>query len=189
VALALAAGVNVYATVALIGLAVRFEWVALPAEYQVFGSNLVIGAAVVLYVVEFVADKVPWVDSLWDAVHTAIRPIGGAFIAVATLGEASPVATVVAGLVGGAVATSSHLTKAGTRAMVNTSPEPFSNWALSLTEDAFVLGLGYLALQYPVAALVVSLAVLLGILTFSVVLLRAAGRWLGRWRQPAPALH
>jgi hypothetical protein len=189
VALALAAGVNVYATVALIGLAVRFEWVALPAEYQVFGSNLVIGAAVVLYVVEFVADKVPWVDSLWDAVHTAIRPIGGAFIAVATLGEASPVATVVAALVGGAVATSSHLTKAGTRAMVNTSPEPFSNWALSLTEDAFVLGLGYLALQYPVAALVVSLAVLLGILTFSVVLLRAAGRWLGRRRQRAPALH
>lgn len=189
VALALAAGVNVYATVALIGLAVRFEWVALPAEYHVFGSNVIIGAAIVLYLVEFVADKVPWVDSLWDVVHTAVRPIGGAFIAVATLGEASPVATVVAALVGGAVATSSHLTKAGTRAMANTSPEPFSNWALSLTEDAFVLGLGYLALQYPVAALIVALAVLLGILTFSVVLLRAAGRWLQRWRQPAPALH
>lgn len=189
VALALAAGVNVYATVALIGLAVRFEWVALPAEYQVFGSNLVIGAAVVLYVVEFVADKVPWVDSLWDVLHTAIRPIGGAFIAVTTLGDASPVATAVAALLGGAVATSSHLTKAGTRAMANTSPEPFSNWALSLAEDAFVLGLGYLALQYPVAALVVALVVLLGILTFSVVLLRAAGRWLGRWRQPSPALH
>ncbi len=189
VALSLAAGVNVYATVALIGLAVRFEWVALPAEYQAFGSDVVIGLAVGMFLVEFVADKVPWVDSLWDVVHTAIRPIGGAFLAVTTLGEASPAATAVAALLGGVVATSSHLTKAGTRAMANTSPEPFSNWALSFTEDAFVLGLGYLALQYPVAALVVALAVLLGILMFSVVLLRAAGRWLGRWRQPAPALH
>ena len=189
VALALAAGVNVYATVALIGFAVRFDWVALPAEYQVFGSNLVIGAAVTLYFVEFVADKVPWIDSVWDLVHTAVRPIGGAFIAVTAMGEASPGATAAAALLGGAVATSSHVTKAGTRAMANTVPEPFSNWALSLGEDAFVLGLGYLALQYPAAALVVALAVLLAILAFSVVLIRAAGRWLGRWRQPAPALH
>jgi hypothetical protein len=189
VALALAAGVNVYATVALIGLAVRFDWVALPAQYQAFGSSLVIGAAIALFLVEFVADKVPWVDSLWDVVHTAIRPIGGAFLAVTTLGEASPAATAVAALLGGAVATSSHLTKAGTRAIANTSPEPFSNWALSLTEDAFVFGLGYLALQYPLAALAVALAALVGILTFSAVLLRAAGRWLRRGRQRAPALH
>jgi hypothetical protein len=190
VAFALAAGVNVYATVALIGLAVRFGWVGLPAQYEVFGSNLVIGAALCLYVLEFFADKIPLVDTVWDLVHTAIRPLGGAFIAVASLGDASPTAVALAALVGGAVATSSHLTKTGTRAMANTSPEPFSNWALSLGGDAFVLGLGYLALAHPIAALVVALAVLLGMAAFSFVLVRAAARWLGSSarRTPRPAV-
>jgi hypothetical protein len=189
VAFALAAGVNVYATVALIGLAVRFGWVALPPQYQPFGSDIAIGVAGVMYLLEFFADKIPFVDTLWDVVHTAIRPVGGALIAVTTLGEASPVVTAVAALAGGAVATGSHLTKAGTRAMANASPEPFSNWALSLGGDAFVFGMGYLALAHPVAALVVGAALLAGMATFSVVLLRAAARWLGRRRSPSPALH
>lgn len=189
IAFALAAGVNVYATVALIGLAVRFGWVDLPPQYDPFGSNLIIGAAVVMYLVEFLADKVPYVDTLWDVVHTVIRPVGGALIAVTSLGEASPAAVTLAALLGGAVSASSHLTKASTRAVANTSPEPFSNWALSLAEDVFAFGLGYLALTYPVVALGVALAVLACILAFSMVILRLAARWLGRWHRPAAALH
>jgi len=189
IAFALAAGVNVYATVALIGLSVRFGWVDLPPQFDAFSSDVVIGAAAVMYLLEFFADKIPYVDTVWDVVHTVIRPLGGALIAVTSLGEASPAAAGLAALLGGTVATSSHLTKASTRAVANTSPEPFSNWTLSLAEDVFVFGLGYLALAYPVAALVVALAVLGGILAFSVVIVRLAGRWLGRWRRPEPALH
>ena len=85
-----AAGINLYATVAILGLASRFHWVALPPQFAVFDNNWVIGIALVMYVVEFIADKVPWVDTLWDGLHTVIRPLGGAFVAVATLGEASP---------------------------------------------------------------------------------------------------
>jgi hypothetical protein len=186
---ALAAGVNVYATVALIGLCVRFGWVELPPQYQAFGSEVVIGTAVVMYLLEFFADKVPYVDTVWDLVHTLIRPLGGALIAVTSLGDASPTATGLAALLGGAVAASSHFTKTSTRAVANTSPEPFTNWALSLVEDVFALGLGYLALAHPVAALVVALGVLGCILAFSVAIFRLASRWLGRWLRPAPALH
>ena len=87
----LAAGVNLYATVAILGLASRYDWVELPEQFKVFDNPWIIGAAGVLYVIEFVADKVPWVDSIWDSVHTLIRPVGGALIAVASLGDASPV--------------------------------------------------------------------------------------------------
>ena len=189
IAFALAAGVNVYATVALIGLAVRFGWVDLPPQYGAFGSDIVIGAAVLMFLVEFFADKVPYLDTVWDVLHTVIRPVGGAFIAVTSLGEASPAAAGLAALLGGAVATSSHLTKASTRAVANTSPEPLSNWTLSLAEDVFAFGLVSLALAYPVAALVVALVVLGCILAFSMVIVHLAARWLGtRWRSVA-ALH
>ena len=133
-----AAGINLYATVAILGLAQRFGWVALPEQFRVFDNDVVIGAALVLYVVEFVADKIPWLDSLWDAIHTLIRPVGGALIAVAALGDASPTVEGLVALLGGTLAAGTHFTKAGTRAAANTSPEPFSNWALSLAEDAFV---------------------------------------------------
>src|SRR6185503_4317475 len=103
------------------------------------------------------ADKIPYLDSVWDLVHTAIRPVGGALIAVATLGDASPAIEGLVALLGGTVAASSHLTKTSTRAAANASPEPFSNWLLSLGEDVFVVGLGYLALKYPEAAFVVAL--------------------------------
>lgn len=167
-----AAGINLYATVAILGLAKRYGWVALPEQFAVFDNDLVIGAAVVLYVIEFVADKVPWVDSLWDALHTVIRPIGGALIAVTTLGEASPMVEGLVALAGGTVAAGTHFTKAGTRAVANTSPEPFSNWILSLAEDVFVVGLAALALKYPVAA---ALVVIVG-----VVLMAASATWIVR---------
>ncbi len=175
-----AAGINLYATVAILGLASRYGWVSLPAEYQVFDNSWIIGGALFLYVVEFFADKIPWLDSIWDAVHTAIRPLGGAFIAVTTLGDASPAAKVVAGLLGGTVAAGSHFTKAGTRVVANSSPEPFSNWLLSLGEDAFVVGLGYLALRYPLAALGVSVAALLVIGIFAAAIVRAVRRRFAR---------
>ena len=171
-----AAGINLYATTAILGLASRYGWVDLPPQYRVFDNNWIIGGALCLYVVEFVADKVPWIDSLWDIIHTVIRPIGGALIAVASIGHASPEMQVAVGLVGAALATSTHLTKAGTRAVVNTSPEPFSNWILSFSEDGFVIGLGFLALKYPVAAAIVVLAALAVMLTFAGWLLRAIRR-------------
>lgn len=151
----LAAGVNLYATVAVLGLAARYEWVTLPEQFQAFNHDWVIGVALVLYAVEFLADKVPWIDTAWDVVHTAIRPIGGAVIAVTTLGEASPLLQTLIFLAGGAVAAGSHLSKASTRAVANTSPEPFSNWLLSLGEDVFVIGLGLVAIKYPLLALAV----------------------------------
>ena len=176
----LAAGVNLYATVAILGLASRYGWVALPEQFKVFDNNWVIGVAGVLYVVEFVADKIPWVDSIWDSVHTLIRPIGGAVIAVASLGEASPTMTGLIALLGGAVAAGSHVTKAGTRVAANTSPEPFSNWFLSLAEDVFVVGLSLITLKFPLIALGVSVVILFLI----VFVARSIWKWL-RKRVPA----
>ena len=134
-----AAGINLYATVAILGLASRYGWVALPEQYRVFDNDWIIGAALVMYAVEFIADKIPWFDSVWDGVHTAIRPLGGALIAIGTLGDASPEMKTLVGLLGGTLAAGTHFTKAGTRAAANTSPEPFSNWILSLSEDVFVV--------------------------------------------------
>jgi hypothetical protein len=182
-----AAGVNLYATVAILGLASRYGWVELPAQYQVFNNDVVIGAAIVMYAVEFFADKIPYFDSVWDMIHTFIRPVGGALIAVATLGDAStPVEGLVA-LLGGTIAASSHLTKTSTRAVANASPEPLSNWALSLGEDVFVVGLGYLALKHPIAALVVAAGLLVAIAIFAAVIIRTVRRWFFRRQIPSPA--
>ena len=168
-----AAGINLYATVAILGLASRFDWVDLPPQFKVFDHDIVIGAAIVLYVIEFVADKIPWFDSVWDTVHTAIRPLGGAFIAVATLGHASPPVQGLVALLGGTLAAGSHFTKAGTRAAANASPEPFSNWILSITEDIFVVGLGMLALNYPIAAAAVVIVCVVLMIVFATWIVRA----------------
>jgi len=176
-----AAGINLYATVAILGLASRYGWVSLPAQYRVFDNDLIIGVALTMYAIEFIADKVPWVDSIWDAVHTVIRPLGGAVIAVQTLGDASPATETLIGLLGGTLAAGTHLTKAGTRAVANASPEPFSNWALSFGEDLFVVSLGFIALKYPLAA---ALIVLVGVVLMAIFagwIYRALRR---RWRRP-----
>jgi hypothetical protein len=174
--LSFAAGINLYATVAILGLATHFDWVDLPAQYRVFDNKWIIGAAIVLYLVEFVADKIPWVDTIWDAVHTVIRPAGGALIAVASIGHAQPAFQAMAAIVGALLATTTHAAKAGTRAVANTSPEPFSNWTLSLAEDGFVVTLGLLALTHPLVAMEVVVAAL--------VTLIAGGRWLWRTLRP-----
>ena len=171
-----AAGINLYATVAILGLASRYGWVALPPQYQVFDNNWIIGGALALYVIEFVADKIPWVDSAWDAVHTVIRPVGGALIAVATLGEQSTAMQTLVALFGGALAASTHFSKAGTRVMANASPEPFTNWILSIGEDAFVVGLGVLALKYPAAAAIVVIVCVAVIVSFAAVIVKLVRR-------------
>lgn len=179
-----AAGINLYATVAILGLASRYGWVDLPDQYRVFDNDLIIGVAITLYAIEFFADKIPWVDSVWDAIHTAIRPIGGAVIAVQTLGEASPATETLVGLLGGTLAASTHFTKAGTRAVANASPEPFTNWILSFSEDVFVVSLGFIALKYPLAATLIVLAGLVLMVVFAAWIIRAVKR---RWRRPAVA--
>jgi len=171
-----AAGVNLYATVAIMGLASRYQWVALPDQFRIFDNNWIIGAALAMYVVEFVADKIPWVDSVWDAVHTVIRPAGAALIAVASIGHARPEVQAAAALAGAALASSSHFAKAGTRVAANTSPEPFSNWILSLSEDGFVVALGLLALKYPLATAFVVIALI-------VVMLALAAWLVGKLRR------
>lgn len=180
----LAAGVNLYATVAILGLASRYQWVQLPEQFKAFDNPWIIGAAGVLYVIEFVADKIPWVDSVWDSVHTLIRPVGGAVIAVASLGDASPSMTAAIALLGGVVSASSHATKAGTRVAANASPEPFSNWFLSLAEDMFVIGLSFITLKYPLIALAMS-AVILIVIALTV---RKIWKWLKNRSASAPAI-
>jgi Domain of unknown function (DUF4126) len=179
-----AAGINLYATVAILGLASRYGWVSLPEQYRVFDNDLIIGIAITLYVIEFFADKIPWVDSIWDAIHTVIRPIGGAVIAVQTLGDASPATETLVGLLGGTLAASTHFTKAGTRAVANASPEPFTNWILSFSEDLFVVSLGFIALKYPLVATLIVLVALVLMLVFAAWIVRAVKR---RWRRPAVA--
>ena len=160
--LATLSGLNLYLTVLAAGMAIREGWVALPAEYHdlaILGHPAVLLVAGGLCLVQFVADKVPWLDSLWDLLHTLIRPLGGAFLAARAFGDANPALDTVIALMAGGVTLTTHGAKAGTRLLVNGSPEPFSNIALSLTEDAAVCGgLGVLAFsfwKYPWLALAV----------------------------------
>jgi hypothetical protein len=181
-----AAGINLYATVAILGLASRYNWVSLPPQFQAFDNDFIIATAIGLYVIEFIADKIPWFDSVWDTIHTAVRPVGGALIAVTTLGEASPTTEVLVGLMGGTLAAGTHFSKAGTRALANTSPEPFSNWILSLAEDGFVVMLGLIALKYPVVAALVVVVGVIVIVMFAAILVRAIRK---RWRRRSPAVQ
>jgi hypothetical protein len=171
-----ACGINLYATVAILGVVRHFGWVALPDQFGVFDNPWVIGSACFLFLVEFVADKVPWLDTLWDGIHTAVRPLGGALNAVATLGEADPVLQGAVALLGGLTAGSSHFAKAGTRAMVNASPTPSANWFISLAEDVLVLGLATIALRHPLVALAVCLALFVAIALSATLIVRAIKR-------------
>lgn len=179
---AFTSGVNLYATVAVVGLSSRFGLVTLPESFRPFENTWVIAAALTMYVMEFAADKIPWVDTAWDAVHTVVRPIGGAVIAVTALGEASPVLQTLAGLLGGSLALTTHLTKAGTRAVANTSPEPFTNWALSIAEDIFVVALTWFAMHYPILATTLAVVLLVAILAAGSVIVRGLRRRFARAR-------
>lgn len=153
-ALAWGAGIRLYAVLLLIGLAGTLGWVALPAHLQVLSHPLVMGASGFMALVELLADKVPWLDSLWDTVHTAIRIPAGAALAAAVFGDAGAAMALSAAILGGTLTAGAHLAKAGARGAVNASPEPFSNWALSFTEDALVPAGLLLAWTHPLAFLV-----------------------------------
>jgi hypothetical protein len=146
-------GINLYATAATLGLLQRFDLVHLPGELGVLGNGWVIGVASGMYVVEFIADKIPAVDSVWDVIHTFIRVPAGAIMAAAAFSHADPVVRIIALLVGGGVALSSHGAKAAVRATANLSPEPFSNIALSLAEDAVAFGSSFLIAWFPIVML------------------------------------
>jgi uncharacterized protein DUF4126 len=145
-----ASGLNLYATVAAAGLFQRFGILQLPPSLQVLASPIVIGVAAVMFVVEFIADKIPLVDTAWDAVHTFIRPPAAALIAYSAFGAVPDAWKLIAALLAGTVALSAHGAKASMRAAANTSPEPFSNWFLSAGEDVAAVGLSWLASTHPV---------------------------------------
>lgn len=148
--LAWASGIRLYAVVFLAGVLGRFGYLALPSHLEILQDPLVLTVAGVLLIAEFVADKVPAFDSVWDSVHTFIRVPAGAVLAAAALGDMDPAWVAVAAIAGGTIASAAHATKAGSRALINTSPEPFSNWTASFAED-FAVPLGFwLAIQYPV---------------------------------------
>jgi hypothetical protein len=158
--LATLAGVNLYLTVLVAGLAVRFQWLDLAASHEqlaVLGNPWVIGVAAVLFIIEFCADKIPMVDSVWDSVHTLIRPAGGVLLALTALGGLDPVVIAIAALLAGTASLSTHGAKSGARAMVNLSPEPVSNSIASVTEDGMVLGGLALIGFFPTIALFVFL--------------------------------
>src|SRR5881392_4062913 len=194
VALGLAAlgGINLYLTVFATGLAIHFHWIALAPQYQsleILGNPWIITIAGILYFLEFFADKIPWLDSAWDAVHTVIRPIGGALLAIQVLGHPSPAFTIIVALLAGSTSLLAHTAKAATRLASNTSPEPFTNIGLSLGEDAAVLG--GLALMHfnPLLALLILLLGIVAFFYFAPRILRAmkAKIWLALKKLNGPA--
>lgn len=151
-------GLNLYATVATLGLLQRFGVLHLPASLQMLSHPWVLGVALALYLIEFFADKIPYLDTIWDAIHTFIRPPAAALLAYAAAGGAAAEWKWGAALLAGGVALTSHGTKASARAAVNTSPEPFSNWALSFGEDLLAVWLTWMAAVHPVATTIIVVA-------------------------------
>jgi hypothetical protein len=153
-ALAWGAGIRLYAALLFIGLAGAMGWIVLPSHLAMFANPFVMGASGFMAIMEMLADKVPWLDSLWDAIHTFVRIPAGAALAAAVFGESGATIAAIAAILGGTIAAGSHLTKAGARGAANGSPEPFSNWMLSLAEDAVVPAGLWLAFTHPLVFLV-----------------------------------
>jgi len=175
-ALAWGSGLRAYAVIFALGLAGATGWLELPQHLRLLQHPVVLGASGLMTVVEFFADKLPWLDSLWDAVHSFIRIPAGAALAAAVFGDSDSAVTLAAAILGGTLSAGVHFAKAGTRAAINTSPEPFSNWTASLAEDAMVpVGL-WLAFAHPILFFL-----LLGLFTIvAVMLLRFIWRGLRR---------
>ena len=152
--LAWASGIRLYFVIFILGLAARFQYLELPPGLQVLSHDFVIGAAGLLLALEFFADKIPGLDSAWDALHTFIRIPAGALLAAGATGDTVNALTVAAGLIGGTITAGTHFTKAGGRAALNTSPEPVTNWTASFAEDLMVMGGMWLALFHPLVFVV-----------------------------------
>jgi hypothetical protein len=148
-----ASGINLYAAVATLGLGGSFGYIDLPPGLEILQDPMVIVAAAFMYCVEFMADKIPGVDTGWDALHTFVRIPAGAMLAAGALGDVSPAMTIAGGLVGASVTAATHATKAGSRVLINTSPEPFSNWGASILEDLAVFTGLWAALEHPMVFL------------------------------------
>lgn len=184
-ALGFASGVRLYAVILFVGLAGYAGWVELPGGLSALAQPWVIGVAGLLFASEFLADKIPALDSVWDAVSTFIRVPGGALLAASVFGIDQAGMAAIAALAGGALAATSHAAKAGTRAAINTSPEPVSNVVASTTEDLGIVGLLWLAFAHPLVALA---AVAIATLFCAWLIFKFAGllrRWLGQ-RPPSP---
>lgn len=149
-----ASGINLYAVMLVLGIGGATDNINLPAELSVLENPLVIGAAGLMYVIEFFVDKIPGLDSAWDTLHTFVRIPAGAMLAAGTVGDVSPALEIAAGILGGGIAATSHATKTGTRLMINTSPEPVTNWSASISEDLLVLGGLWTALHHPILFLI-----------------------------------
>ena len=189
-ALGWASGFRLYAAVFITGLAGWLGWLPLPAGLQVLQHPAVLGASALMLFLEFFADKIPFVDSMWDVVHTVVRIPAGAALAAAALGADGATATTVAALLGGTLAAASHATKMTTRAAVNTSPEPFTNIAVSFFEDGLVVAGLWLAANHPVAfgiALCVALIMMAMLLTLLFRFLLAVVRKVSAFFSGAPA--
>lgn len=183
-ALAWGSGIRVYAVLFLCGLAGRMGWMTLPADLAILSHPLVLGASGFMLTVEFFADKVPWIDSLWDAVHTFIRVPAGAALVAMMFGDSPGAIMAAAAILGGAVAAGSHFSKAGVRGAINTSPEPFTNWGASLAEDAIVPAGLWLSIVNPMLFLILLAAGA----TCAVLLLRwIKGAWAARHSGPRAA--
>ena len=159
-------GINLYATVFMLGFMNANGYAELPPELQILSHPLVLAAAGIMYVIEFFADKMPGVDTGWDVIHSFIRIPAGAVLAAGAVGDMGPGAELAAALVGGGIAAGTHATKAGSRVLINTSPEPVSNWTASVGEDLAVIGGLWAALNHPWVFLV------------ALVLLMVAMAWL-----------
>ena len=168
--LAWASGIRLYLVVFLLGLAGNQGYIDLPSGLKVIEHPWVIGAAGVMLALEFLADKVPGIDSVWDFLHTFVRIPAGALLAAGATGDTVNAWTVVAGLIGGTITAGTHFGKSATRASINTSPEPFSNWIASFTEDAMVMGGVWLAFAHPLLFLVLLVLFLIATVWVLVVL-------------------
>lgn len=175
-----ASGVNLYLVAALVGGAGRLEWIEAPAALM---RTDVLIVATSLFLIEFVADKIPYLDSAWDVAHTFIRPLGAAVIGVLLTGDAEGLDQAIGGLTAGGMATASHLVKATTRAAINTSPEPFSNIGTSLFEDGLVLGVVWLMFTNPLLALAIVIVLLVAGTVLAFAVFRLARRGMARMRE------
>jgi hypothetical protein len=178
-----ASGISIYLTIAILGISSRMGWIDLPAGLDILSHPLVIALAIIVYLIEFIADKVPFVDSAWDAAHTFIRPTGALAIGFMAGTEHGLLAQTALAILTGSIALDSHAVKSATRLAVNTSPEPFSNIAASLAEHSFVIFLFWLFIKHPI----ICLTVLTLLVVASFFILRALWRFvLGVFRRRAP---
>ncbi|MFT5539163.1 MAG: hypothetical protein ACI82H_000679 [Alphaproteobacteria bacterium] len=184
-----ASGINLYAAILTLGVLSITGNMVLPPDLAILANPLVIGAAGLMYAVEFFADKIPGVDTLWDTIHTFIRIPAGAIMAAGAVGELGMGAELAALMVGGSMAAATHATKAGTRAVVNTSPEPFSNWTLSIGEDIAVFAGMWAAIQHPwifLALIILFILLMVWLLPKIWRGARRVFRWLFRSKEDAP---